>query len=197
MTIAFKAFTDTRTQLPSFAFERACSATLSLIAARSTLLAILLAILVFGTGTMRAAVAGGSMRGTAAYSRGDYSRAVRELAPAASRGNPRAQGQLGFMYENGFGVPQNYAAAADLYRSAAAQGDVFAQSRLGLSYDKGHGVSKNVILSYKWLDLAAAKASERERDYYRRLRDAVASKMTSDQIVEGQRLALIWATGGW
>jgi TPR repeat protein len=197
MTIAFKAFTDTRTQLPSFAFERACSATLNLIAARSTLLAILFAVLVFGTGTMRAAVAGASMRGTAAYSRGDYARAVRELAPAASRGNPRAQGQLGFMYENGFGVPQNYAAAADLYRSAAVQGDVFAQSRLGLSYDKGHGVPKNVILSYKWLDLAAAKASERERDYYRRLRNAVASKMTSDQIVEGQRLALIWATGGW
>jgi len=168
-----------------------------LIAARSTLLAILFAILVFGTGTMRAAVAGGSVRVTAAFSRSDYARAVRELAPAASRGNPRAQGQLGFMYENGFGVPQNYAAAADLYRSAAVQGDVFAQSRLGLSYDKGHGVPKNVILSYKWLDLAAAKASERERDYYRRLRNAVASKMTSDQIVEGQRLALIWATGGW
>jgi TPR repeat protein len=197
MTIAFQAFTDTRTQLPSFAFEKASPVTLSLTAARSTLLAILFAILVFGTGTTRAAVAGGSTRGTAAYSRGDYTRAIRELAPAASRGIPRAQGQLGFMYENGFGVPQNYAAAADLYRSAATQGDVFAQSRLGLSYDKGHGVPKNVILSYKWLDLAAAKGAGRERDYYRRLRDAVASKMTSDQIVEGQRLALIWATGGW
>ena len=197
MTIAFKAFTDTRTQLPGFTFERVCSAALNLIAARSTLLAILFAVLVFGTGTMRAAIAGGSTRGTAAHSSGDYTRTVRELAPAASRGNPRAQGQLGFMYENGFGVPQNYAAAADLYQGAAVQGDVFAQSRLGLSYDKGHGVPKNVILSYKWLDLAAAKATGRERDYYRRLRDAVASKMTSDQIVEGQHLALIWATGGW
>ena len=124
-------------------------------------------------------------------------RAARELTAAASRGNARAQGQLGFMYENGFGVPQNYAAAADLYQSAAAQGDAFAQSRLGLSYDKGHGVPKNVILSYKWLDLAAARATNRERDYYLRLRDAVASKMTSDQIVEGQRLALIWAPGRW
>ena len=197
MTIAVKAFTDTNTQLPSFAFERAYSATLNLIAARSTLLAIMVAVLVFGTGTMRAAVAGGSGRGSTAYSSGNYPRAVRELAPAVSRGNPRAQGRLGFMYENGFGVPQNYAAAADLYQRAAAQGDVFAQSRLGLSYDKGHGVRQNVILSYKWLDLAAARAAGRERDYYRRLRDAVASKMTSDQIVEGQRLALFWATGGW
>ena len=124
-------------------------------------------------------------------------RAVRVLAPAALRGNARAQAQLGFMYENGFGVPQNYAAAAELYQSAAAQGDAFAQSRLGLSYDKGHGVPQNMVLSYKWLDLAAARATNRERDYYRRLRDAVASKMTSNQIVEGQRLALIWAAGGW
>jgi TPR repeat protein len=110
-----------------------------------------------------------------------------------ARGNARALGRLGFRYENGFGVPQNYAAAADLYRRAAEQGDAFAQSRLGLSYDKGHGVSQDFVLSYKWLDLAAARASRRERDFYMRLRDAVASKMSREQIVEGQRLALIWA----
>jgi TPR repeat protein len=101
------------------------------------------------------------------------------------------------MYENGFGVPQSYDAAADLYLRAAVQGDPGAQSRLGLLYDKGHGVPQNVILSYKWLNLAAAHATKRERDYYLRLRNAVASKMSSDQIVEGQRLALYWGPGGW
>ena len=69
-----------------------------------------------------------------------------------TRGSARALGRLGFRYENGFGVPQNYIAAADLYLRAAEQGDPFAQSRLGLSYDKGHGVPKDFILSYKWLD---------------------------------------------
>jgi hypothetical protein len=58
-------------------------------------------------------------------------------------------------------------------------------------------VPQDVILSYKWLDLAAARAATRERDYYLRLRDAVASKMSSDQIVEGQRLALTWTTARW
>lgn len=124
-------------------------------------------------------------------------RAVRALIPAAARGDARAQAQLGFMYENGFGVPQNYVAAADLYQSAAAQGNSFAQSRLGQSYDRGHGVPQSVILSYVWLNLAAASASGRERDFYQRLRDAVASKMTSSQIAEGQRLALIWAPVAW
>jgi TPR repeat protein len=109
-----------------------------------------------------------------------------------ARGNARALGQLGFRYENGFGVPQNYAAAADLYQRAAEQGDAFAQSRLGLSYDKGHGVRQDFILAYKWLDLATARASRRDRDFYARLRDALASKMSAQQIVEGQRLALIW-----
>jgi TPR repeat protein len=115
---------------------------------------------------------------------------------AMARGNARALGRLGFRYENGLGVPQNYIAAADLYRRAAEQGDTFAQCRLGLSYDKGHGVRQDFILAYKWLDLAAAKASRREHDFYLRLRDAVASKMSLAQVTEGQRLALMWS-GNW
>jgi TPR repeat protein len=110
-----------------------------------------------------------------------------------ARGNARSLGRLGFRYENGFGVPQNYAAAADLYLRAAEQGDPFAQCRLGLSYDKGHGVPMDFILAYKWLDLATARASRRERDFYQRLRDAVAQKMSLPQVVEGQRLALVWS----
>jgi TPR repeat protein len=121
------------------------------------------------------------------YFRGDGEPVV------VARGNARALGRLGFRYENGFGVPQNYAAAADLYVRAAEQGDAFAQCRLGLIYDKGHGVPIDLILSYKWLDLATARASWRERDFYRKLRDAVAQKMSLEQVVEGQRLALIWS----
>jgi TPR repeat protein len=124
---------------------------------------------------------------------GEYPRHLSEGQPVVlARGNPQAIGRLGFRYENGFGVPQNYAAAADLYHRAAEQGDAFAQCRLGLSYDKGHGVPLDLILAYKWLNLAAARASSREHDFYARLRDAVASKMSLDQVIEGQKLALIW-----
>ncbi|MDB5606046.1 MAG: sel1 repeat family protein [Bradyrhizobium sp.] len=163
---------------------------------RRSLSAVLL-VLLFGAGATQMAYADALARGNAAYSRGDYVRAVRELSPLAQRGNPRALVLLGFMYEHGFGAPQAYDAAADLYTRAAVQGNPFAQSMLGLMYDKGHGVPQNVVLAYKWLVLAAAHASPRERDAYLRFRDAVSSKMSSDQIVEGQRLALNWKPERW
>jgi TPR repeat protein len=159
---------------------------------RRPISAVLLVILAFGTGPIRPAKADGLTRGTAAYSRGDYVRAVNELTPLARRGNAKALAVLGFMYEHGFGAPQVYDAAADLYARAAAQGNPFAQSMLGLMYDKGHGVAQNVVLAYKWLDLAAARAPKREREVYLRFRDAVASKMSPDQIAEGQWLASNW-----
>lgn len=134
-------------------------------------------------------------RGAAAFDRGDYVRAAQDLAPLAERGNPRALGLLGFMYEHGFGVPQAYDAAFDFYCRAAVQGNPFAQAQLGLMYDKGHGVHQDFIQAYKWLDLAAARARGRERDAYARFRDAIASKMSRDEIVVGQRLALSWVPG--
>ena len=96
------------------------------------------------------------------------------------------------MHEHGFGVPQAYDAAFDLYCQGAAQGNSFAQAMLGLMYDKGHGVHQDFIQAYKWLDLAAAGSRGHEHDNFMRFRDAVASKMSDEEIVIGQRLALSW-----
>jgi TPR repeat protein len=197
MTHAFKPFTDNATQIPGSVRAELGAAFLRNAAVRRIVPAILFAVALFGADATRVARADGLTRGTAAYSSGDYVRAVDQLSSEARRGNPRAQARLGFMYENGFGVPQAYDVAADLYQRAAVQGDALAQNRLGLSYDKGHGVPPDAVLSYKWLNLAAAHAPKRERDAYLRLRNAVASKMSSDQIAEGQRLALTWAPGRW
>jgi TPR repeat protein len=134
-------------------------------------------------------------RANAAYARGDYVRAVNILTPLAFAGNASAQAFLGFMFENGYGAPQVYVAAAGLYCQAAIRGNAFGQAMLGLMYDKGHGVPQDFILAYKWLNLAAGRAPARERDYFLRLRNAVASKMSPAQIAEGQRLAMLWAVG--
>jgi uncharacterized protein len=169
---------------------------LAAIVVRRDLSVILLALL-FGAAAMPIAYADALTPGTAAYSRGHYARADRELSPLAQRGNARALARLGFMYEHGFGEPQSYAAAVDFYVQAAVRGNASAQGLLGLMYDKGHGVPQNFVLAYKWLILAAAHASGRERDVYLRLRDAVSSKLSTDEIVEGQRLALNWRSARW
>jgi TPR repeat protein len=134
-------------------------------------------------------------RANAAYARGDFVQVVNILTPLALQGSPKAQAFLGFMFEHGYGAPQAYVAAADLYVQASMQGNPFGQAMLGLMYNKGHGVPQDFVLAYKWLNLAAARAQRSERDYFLRLRDAVASKMSPYQIAEGQRLAALWAVG--
>ena len=159
--------------------------------ARPCLRAILLAA-TLGVSAVPVAHADALSRATAAYNRGDYIRAARDLSLLAEQGNPKALALLGFMYEHGFGAPQAYVAAADLYTQGAVQGNPFAQAMLGLMYDKGHGVPQDFVLAYKWLDLAAARTRGHERQTYARFRDAVASKMSRDEIAVGQRLALNW-----
>lgn len=154
-----------------------------------------LVLFTFCSAQMRPAHASAMTRATAAYARGDFIAAVNVLTPLALRGDASAQAFLGFMYENGFGAPQAYDAASDLYIQAAIRGNPFGQAMLGLMYDKGHGVPQDFILAYKWLNLGAAHAPKRQREYYLRLRNAVASKMSPAQIVVGQRLALLWAPG--
>jgi uncharacterized protein len=92
-------------------------------------------------------------------------------------------------FRPGLGVVQSFAVAADYCHTAAAQGDPNAQYLLGLMYDKGQGVGRDVVLSYMWLNLAAAGGSPSVRPAYARIRDAVATKMTPAQLQYGQALA--------
>ncbi len=55
----------------------------------------------------------------AAYQRGDYATALREWHPLAEQGGANAQLLLGSMYDNGLGVPQDYAEAVKWYSKAA------------------------------------------------------------------------------
>jgi TPR repeat protein len=153
----------------------------------------ILVAVVLGLATTSFAHADPLAAGRAAYARGDYVGAARLLGSAAARGNAAAQALLGFMYANGQGVPQGYDAATYWYRLAAEQGDTTAQYLLGLMYDKGFGVPLNEVAAHMWLNLAAAHAPQRNREYYLRLRDAVASKMTRSQIDEAQWRAQEWA----
>ena len=80
--------------------------------------------LVLAASLASAAVAGPFEDGYAAYDKGDYATAMRLWRPLADQGNAEAQYSLGLMYDNGQGVPQDYAQAchADGTRSNAGSG---------------------------------------------------------------------------
>jgi TPR repeat protein len=67
--------------------------------------------------------------------------ALEALLSAALEGNVLAQFFLGVSYDNGEGVAQDYAQAAQWYRKAAEQGLAEAQNIVGVFYALGSGVA--------------------------------------------------------
>ena len=74
---------------------------------------------------------------------------------AAEQGNSSAQNSLGYRYQYGQGVSQNYVEAVKWYRKAAEQGNSIAQDNLGNMYYNGKGVSQDYVEAVKWYRKAA------------------------------------------
>src|SRR5439155_642019 len=81
--------------------------------------------------------------------------ALNQLRVRAEQGNVDAQFDLGFMYQNGDGVPKDSAQAAQWYRKAAEQGLSGAQNSLGVMYANGNGVPKDSAQAAQWYRKAA------------------------------------------
>jgi hypothetical protein len=97
----------------------------------------------------------GFEEGMAAYERGDYATALKKWRPLAEAGDATAQNNLGAMYANGQGVPQDDEEAAKWFRLAAEQGGADAQNNLGVMYANGRGVPQDYREAAKWFRLAA------------------------------------------
>lgn len=72
------------------------------------------------------------------------------LQQAAEQGSSNAQYNLGFAYQAGKKVKQDYQLAMQWYQKSAKQNNVFAQYGIGLLYDKGWGVTKNPKTAKIW-----------------------------------------------
>jgi TPR repeat protein len=94
-----------------------------------------------------------------AYNNKNYSKAAELFLDEANRGNAQAQCNLGFMYNNGQGVPLDYKEALKWYRLAADQGDALAQNNLGVMYYEGKGVPQSFEEAAKWYRLAAEQGN--------------------------------------
>ncbi len=122
--------------------------------------------------------------GVAAYSKNNYSVAIVKFKLAATQGDASAQYNIGFMYDNGQGVVQDYAEALKWYKLAAAQGDADAQFNIGFMYSNGRGVVQDDAEAFEWFKLAAAQDAAGGV----KGRDIVAAKMSSKQISAAQKL---------
>ncbi len=94
-------------------------------------------------------------KGWAAYNKKDYSEAVNWCRKAAEQGHAEAQHNLGWCYNNGYGVSQSWSEAVKWYRKAAEQGFARAQYNLGVCYDNGEGVTQSYSEAVKWYRKAA------------------------------------------
>ncbi len=123
----------------------------------------------------------------------DYLEAAKWFRLASEQGNASAQNHLGKMYYLGQGVPQDNKEAAQWFRLAAEQGHSKGQVELGVLYLLGHGVPQDNVRAYMWVNLAIDNDSAVQK-YFTEirvtlLREAIANRMTANQIAEARELA--------
>ena len=81
---------------------------------------------------------------------------VQGLTLAASRGNAVAANNLGVMYANGNGVPQDFNEAKKWYLFASDHGNPAGEYNLGSAYQRGQGTPIDMAEALKWYELAVS-----------------------------------------
>jgi len=93
--------------------------------------------------------------GLAALKREHYATALRSWLPLAEAGNPEAQANVGYMYEEGLGVSQQLDVAVGWYQKAAASGSMQANHNLGMIFAEGRGTPQSWVRALRYFEEAA------------------------------------------
>jgi TPR repeat protein len=104
-------------------------------------------------------------RGDAAYDRKDYAEAMRWYRQAAAAGYALGEANVGYLYSQGLGVPQNDTEAVRWYRMAAEKGQREAQYNLGIRYAAGRGVPKDLTQARGWMEKSAANGDAKAQQW--------------------------------
>jgi hypothetical protein len=123
--------------------------------------------------------------GLNAYQKKDYVTAAKEWRPLADKGDAPSQFNLGLLYVDGLGVPQDYAQALTWFERSADQDYVQAQRNLGAMYSSGTGVKRDYVLAYKWFNICASRGDSK----CAAKRDFLAQQLKPKQLANAQRLA--------
>ena len=95
------------------------------------------------------------LQGAAAFDHKDYAQALQLFRKAAAQGNSGGMYNLGWMYENGFGVARDYTQAIGWYQKAADLSNPPAIYSMGVLYADGLGVPRDKTKAQVWLQRAA------------------------------------------
>ena len=100
--------------------------------------------------------------GEHAYRKGDYEKAFVKLNREANAGDFRSHYFLGWMYQFGYGVPQNDRNAFLHFYKAAMGGHVPSQTKVGYFYDRGIGTAQKPDdeIANGWYKTAANSGDE-------------------------------------
>lgn len=93
--------------------------------------------------------------GLAALKREHYATALRSWLPLAEAGDPEAQANVGYMYEEGLGVSQQLDVAVGWYEKAAASGSMQASHNLGMIFAEGRGAPQSWVRALRYFEEAA------------------------------------------
>ena len=99
----------------------------------------------------------GVKEGWDAFNKGDYQTAYNKFKPLAENGDADIQFTLGWIYQNGKGVVQNFKEAAKWFTLAAEKGHPNAQFTLAIMYREGQGVSQDYKEALKWYTCCRAR----------------------------------------
>jgi uncharacterized protein len=119
----------------------------------------------------------------------NYTEAKDWFKKAADQGHAGAQVNLGTLYSLGQGAPFSDHMALFWFHKAADQRNALAFAKLGMMYERGRGVPQNLVEAHIWYNLSAAYGEKRAVES----RNAVAKRMTTDQIAEAEERAKKWA----
>jgi S1-C subfamily serine protease len=117
------------------------------------------------------------MAAQAAFRRGDHPDAYEACKKEVDAGDAECQVLVGYLFQEGLGVPANATEALRLYQLAARRGLAIAQCHLGYAYERGIGVTRNDVAAVGWYQLAAAQG------------DPMCEYFLAFSLIEGQGIA--------
>lgn len=80
---------------------------------------------------------------------------------------------LGYLHEEGLGMPQDTALAYQFYIKGAEQDDAKSMNNLGSMYERGTGVAKDLAEARKWYEQAAELGNEDARANVERVKEKI------------------------